>query len=971
MIRHKRNFGGFVALFIFTATLAAFAYFEMEIPLFLWAFLIANYTLYVYVVIHSIKCATLVSKLWLKKYERRLVVGEASEYIDKLEKKPFFITDTIEKVEYFKLCCRYRYDIGDYSKAYAHLLSINSSWLYNSEKRDVDIWKSSCLIFCGAVSKARLLLQRHTDAPDMFSEQLFALIEEKCGNFSKAEVHMKKSVDLLGDDNKNLVLTLQGYVNFGRLQSSKGNELEALHYFQLAYKKYSGANDNRFALHKVYQHLILQKQKIDASDSSIDKLINEYKDQINVNNPNDLIEYQNFLLSYYNGVENLEKLYSVLKENYEPIRNLFRGSDLTIFTITTLTALLARKLPLTLVENSILDAVSSLQDIETNQRLILMKELYGVIVRTSIEPWSMNQEISYAPIVEKIIEISKDYYPEKALQDLDTEISKLEEYEVYRHCSLLRHQLWIQKWHKGRDFYTYSIPIHKTIIAKYHDNGLLVAETMALLDLAGDGCVGHNKKEYDEASNTYLEKTLHDYSMGVYEFKRNIKFRYLHLDVITDSLEKASNNIEKLNSHPCVLECLIRISVTYLQIDDKEKAKDYFEKVQTYNIDLSKQNQSLKEDYWRLERDFFGKHLPHIHQVKEHLIRYRVEFNNSEKSLVDIVSYSERLFKLLDDFIKADSNSFEMVCNELYMLYIISNKDEGVADNYIRALMNLTNKYCDEGGNFQEVFSKMLELCEQHPNNSEFRCQYVKGLFNYMNASNSTNDKEAIFAQIEMKYLQDTSTCILEVYARAVYNLLFSYPHDDIEKRTKALEKLSSLYEVFSENVDVAICFAKGLHNFQRYYADIALKQMMAKQLKIINEQHANIKEVTHEYAKVITGIIAIQQDDDVSLVYELERLHDNNPQMEEIALMYMGAWIRKIPMDFNNIEDFLKKLKSIKNNHPNSIKIAEQYGASIGRLLLSCEDEKAYEILEHEVDEFMQSQEGRELFQKYSSDLE
>lgn len=188
----------------------------------------------------------------------------------------------------------------------------------------------------GDHKKALHIIERLSDTSEKYLIQISlikALAAEYEGNLTKSSEILLDAITVCSDKPKDAYYK-QALNNLGRIRNFEMNYFESLNYYLKALELAKELKE-KISMHIAYQNVIHTSVLLDKQ-SEIRDLITEYKSMINLTNPNDLIEYFNFLVEYYRQINNKNKLSETIDEVRERIYPLISRKEQIIFDISQL-----------------------------------------------------------------------------------------------------------------------------------------------------------------------------------------------------------------------------------------------------------------------------------------------------------------------------------------------------------------------------------------------------------------------------------------------------------------------------------------------------------------------------------------------------------------------------------------------------------------------------------------------------------
>ena len=202
----------------------------------------------------------------LKIYEQYFYDGRASEYIHFFDKRPWYISEKGDIIEYRRLQAMYLSTTGDVLGAYRAVESIPKNWFYEDELLHFTIVKAMLLWNMGDFHTAKRLLEdeKFNLKPEKY--MLRSFVADYGGDFEMAYSEMKHALSLCADDDVSDEIKVQIYYNFGRIETICGNQQDALYYLEYSCRLAKKLKSHRMDLVHICFSTCIFQMALDPQD---------------------------------------------------------------------------------------------------------------------------------------------------------------------------------------------------------------------------------------------------------------------------------------------------------------------------------------------------------------------------------------------------------------------------------------------------------------------------------------------------------------------------------------------------------------------------------------------------------------------------------------------------------------------------------------------------------------------------------
>ena len=562
--KHPRNRLRFFILIILVISIIAYAKFIAFDIVFMFSILLT--AVYVFIAYKSTENAILFSKYKLNKLEKIINQGKALENPGLFNKKPWYLIDAKEQLEYYKLKSDFHNQRREQLKAYNCYLNIKKLNLTKTELDENKLNRALLLIKMGAYKKSDLILKEIEERLDQlelknraFYYNLKAFVTEKKDmNFTKVVSLLQKSKDLITDLDGEYPLKAQVFNNFGRIRRLQNNITDARYYYKRA-KEYTVRTKEASLIAVIFDNLI-SIYSLNGEYELLEKTKNEYMDLLEES----LFtkeEKLNLQLSIARDNLYSNDYKSFIIESYFKFKKDLSRKEKLIFNVNALR----------LMSNSFINAQVVAEEIANNINKyfkLSMPDKFQILNEVEIFMRNKNNlkrffdsnkiKIDFQLVkVIKMKEKVEKYMKNDALKDIQDYLDSLEEYQVNKRFVFLQFKLEvITKYSEPYNFNrVYKLFLELINICEI--NGLKERKIDTELNLVDEmlGLIGKIKDDK-------------------FDLKKMIRMHLNNIDQILSRIEI----IPYLESY------YIRTSYYYLSQDEIEKAEKYYNIIKRLSI---------------------------------------------------------------------------------------------------------------------------------------------------------------------------------------------------------------------------------------------------------------------------------------------------------------------------------------------------------------------------------------------------
>ena len=247
-----------------------------------------------------------------------------------------YFLDPVEKYSYYRMQAAIASAKDDDRRSIELLDRIDVGTLDLGEKTRLNLLRAGYFTRLGDHKKALKIIEHLSDPSNEYLLRISlirALSAEFEGTLTRSSEILFNAKESASDRPKDTdyfaVLN-----NYGRIQKIKKNETESLIHYRKALKLAKDLKEKHL-LHVAYQNVIPSFVSPHRQDEAR-KLISEYRSIVDFANPDDLVEYYNFLIELYREVNNRNKLFETLDEARERVYLLVSRKEQIVCDISQL-----------------------------------------------------------------------------------------------------------------------------------------------------------------------------------------------------------------------------------------------------------------------------------------------------------------------------------------------------------------------------------------------------------------------------------------------------------------------------------------------------------------------------------------------------------------------------------------------------------------------------------------------------------
>lgn len=611
---HSRNRGGFIFAFLYAAINLILSRYNLLSTISTYVLLVMDIAFVAYCS-YLVKHSSFFAGHILKIYEQHFYNGRASEYIHFFDKRPWYISEKGDIIEYRRLQAMYLSTTGDVLGAYRAVESIPKNWFYEDELLHFTIVKAMLLWNMGDFHTAKRLLEdeKFNLKPEKY--MLRSFVADYGGDFEMAYSEMKHALSLCADNDVSDEIKVQIYYNFGRIETICGNQQDALYYLEYSCRLAKKLRSHRMDLVHICFSTCIFQMALDPQDKEkCERYINEYRGLIASDSMDNLIEFNNCLVNYYRQINDKESAYKCIKNGYYQIIDKIKtDKQKALYQVSTFRMLMNGKFVHDWFDKDIEKSYRSYKHLQPREKLIVAKEFMGVFQQPDY--FSVRDKTPYRKISDWI----NKYYKNQALVDIDMCIEELDPHEIFLRGRLMQDKLGILKYSEKSKHIEKSKQKYLDLYKTWKDAGFMIESINTLMILADECTSAYNVKVrfnpwmplmlYQDVIDSIQnppEPVLMDNGIElIYPMFMPSVFEIIPTNdkVLTDTLAIIMPEVEGWNNHPAKYEFALHLAHFLMALDRREEAKTFFEIFCECKLSLNHYAPWVREEYYRMSQE--------------------------------------------------------------------------------------------------------------------------------------------------------------------------------------------------------------------------------------------------------------------------------------------------------------------------------------------------------------------------------
>ncbi|MBW2557529.1 MAG: hypothetical protein JRD69_01595 [Deltaproteobacteria bacterium] len=505
--------------------------------------------------------------------------GRYTEIEKRFPQRPLYIRGIPGRIKWNllwarKLMTQEQPRLRDAYEMYSELLSFP---LLEKEENNIRLNQVLVLFLLGDTNKAKSIFERTKQKidQDKYYEILYlqSLFDERVGAFEKARQSLLSAVG--EHDNVKDIQLARIYNNLGRMEKLLGNTTNTSHYYRKS-AELAHHFKEKHLIHIAYPNLI-DTYLLNGDTQNAVSFLDEYSNLIDKNNIDDLLKFNNYKLEYARQTKNKILMLDTLTQGRIEILPKISATKQLVFEISELRIRWNSGCGWLEKLFWVRHCLPEYLKLEFPARHIALKEIFNILRDLA----KTNNLGPFTGLFSQLIDLMG-----QSNDDIDRYVRDLPDYCVNERCFWEKEKAFLRKVQKTDepqinliDFYEGIFEHLRNIkdIQLQYGNPLPAIE--ADLNIA-DECMGVAQEIRDIAVINYLRKNMQE-----------------HLD-------NACKDFEKFRRSPASKEYIVRIAKYALFLDDKERAREYFDDFVRSKISIYHYAAWIQQYYKELDSEF-------------------------------------------------------------------------------------------------------------------------------------------------------------------------------------------------------------------------------------------------------------------------------------------------------------------------------------------------------------------------------
>ncbi len=576
--RHKR-YRNFILLSVFLFCIILTFYFLNFFSGWIVALLLVPWTIYTFVVCYTATGPVYHETLALSHLGNLIREGRYTEAEQRFSQRPFYIRSIPAKIKWDllwaqKLMVQEQQKLNTAYEIYSDLLSLP---LFNKEKNNIILKQVLVLLLLGDTNRAKSIFERTKQkiSQDKYYEVLYlqSLFDERAGEFEKARQSLLSAVG--EHSNAKSIQLAKIYNNLGRMAKMLGNATDTSHYYRKS-AELAVHFKEKALIHVAYPNIIYT-YLFRGDNKKAASFLNEYSNLIDKGNIDDLLRFNNYKLEYARQTKNKALLLDALTRGRIEILPKISLQEQLIFEISELRIRWNSQCGWDEKLFWLMHYLPEYLKLEFPVRYLALKEVYNILRDLA----KTNNLGPFVDIFSQLLD-----FMGRSKEDIERYLTDLPDYCVDERCFWEKERTFLRKIQRADepqisliDFYEAMFEHLRNIkdIQLQHGNPLLAIE--ADLNIA-DECMWVTQEIRDIAVIDYLRKNMQK-----------------HLD-------NACRDLEKFQRYPVSNEYIVRVARYALFLNDKKRAKEYYDDFVRSKISIYHYALWIQKYYNELDSEF-------------------------------------------------------------------------------------------------------------------------------------------------------------------------------------------------------------------------------------------------------------------------------------------------------------------------------------------------------------------------------
>lgn len=301
-----------------------------------WAFAILSiYILYAISVFHSMHKKTWLIEYFTKQVQPLLESGHITECGELLKKRPWYLLDFDEKLEFNLLKASYFRKLGNYNEAYEIYRSIDLEYLYPEEVVKVVSVEVYTLAQLGNIRKACEAADRDLQSDSVAYGALRSFLSEQAGDIKDAYARAAKAEDNIPRGYHDHYALFNLYQQMAHIFCMQDNLSEAKKYYKQAYDESQYLTDID-VLGNLYKNYITVLHRLEPGGSLEKQLLEKYVQLARRGGVDIMIQYLDFVLCLTREEGDRQKIYNCIITTYQTVHAMLEKPEQYLIEVSAL-----------------------------------------------------------------------------------------------------------------------------------------------------------------------------------------------------------------------------------------------------------------------------------------------------------------------------------------------------------------------------------------------------------------------------------------------------------------------------------------------------------------------------------------------------------------------------------------------------------------------------------------------------------
>lgn len=519
---------------------------------------------------YSSRKPILFSRIILSKYRDSINSGANIENESLFVDRPKPLLDIVETYQFTMLKVSHLIDIKKYSKALEECLLVKEEYLFDNEVDNLKVVQAHLLMHLGDINRSISLMEQIKDKSNPNYLLLKANIAEIKMDLDEESTILTKLVSTTHIYHDYYILA-RIYNDFGRFRFNEGNYIDALNYYKKSYKC-SKLQNNCEMIHCSAYNLI-HASIINGEFSYAEQVFAEYDSICDDERLNDLTEKLNLKVEISRQLHDQSKISEAILEGNEQIRNKLDEKQLLLFEISIMRMMFNNNMDISEIVGKINKKTNEYLELDFPDKYFSMKELY---VCFKVLSFKSNSDFKNTAIYEAVFE----YFNSNAIQEIETYLSSLKDYEISLKCKFELEKIVVQK----------ELPIpydFKRIYRRMNNVRDIYVKNNMLLN------------------TIFIDLDILDECLNL-ENSTNGKIKVEVVDLINEHLKSASTSVEKIKRFTRAAEVYVRLSHYYLMINKIDESRKYYKLFLDSGVSINNFTLII-QDYYHSVTEYYSR----------------------------------------------------------------------------------------------------------------------------------------------------------------------------------------------------------------------------------------------------------------------------------------------------------------------------------------------------------------------------